>query len=296
MYIRFNQKGHTMKIGIIGAENSHAAAIAKAINIDKLVKGFSVDYIWGETSEFAANTAKAGQIQNIVDQSKKMLGKIDALIVDHRHPKYHLKAALPFVKQKIPVFVDKPFCFRTAEGEEFLKLAKSTKTPVTSFSVLPEQADFRLLKRNLLKCGTILGASTFGPCDLKSVYGGIFFYGIHQVDLALKAFGYNVRSVRSSVNGNGATGQLFYTDEKIITLNFIKKDCPGFGVNVIGSQEVISQRIKFDKNPYITGIKKFTAMFRTGQMPETEDNMLMPIKILEALEKSSKSGKIEKIK
>ncbi len=42
-----------MKIGIIGAENSHTAAIAKTINVEKLVKGFSVDYVWGETEEYA---------------------------------------------------------------------------------------------------------------------------------------------------------------------------------------------------------------------------------------------------
>ena len=41
-----------------------------------------------------------------------MLGKIDALIVDHRHAKFHLEAATPFVKAGIPTFVDKPFCYR----------------------------------------------------------------------------------------------------------------------------------------------------------------------------------------
>ena len=49
-----------MRIGIIGAENSHTAAIAKVINVDKLVKGFTVDYVWGETKEYAKTAAKAG--------------------------------------------------------------------------------------------------------------------------------------------------------------------------------------------------------------------------------------------
>ena len=121
-----------MKIGIIGAENSHTAAIAKVINVDKLVKGFSVDYVWGETKEYAQTAAKTGAIPNIVDKQKDMLGKIDALIVDHRHPKYHLKAALPFIKQGVPSFIDKPFCYRTQEGKEFLKLAKKYKHPINN--------------------------------------------------------------------------------------------------------------------------------------------------------------------
>ena len=36
-----------IRIGIIGAENSHTVQIAKVINIQKKIKGFSVDYLWG---------------------------------------------------------------------------------------------------------------------------------------------------------------------------------------------------------------------------------------------------------
>lgn len=81
-------KGSSLKIGIIGAENSHTAAIARALNVDKLVKGFSVEYVWGETGKFARTAAKQGQIAHIVSNPKEMLGNIDALIVDHRHGKY----------------------------------------------------------------------------------------------------------------------------------------------------------------------------------------------------------------
>ena len=40
----------------------------------------------------------------MVKDPKEMLGKIDALIVDHRHAKYHLEPAIPFVKAGIPYF------------------------------------------------------------------------------------------------------------------------------------------------------------------------------------------------
>jgi hypothetical protein len=34
-----------IKIGIIGAEDSHTATIARRINVDKLIKGFFVDNV-----------------------------------------------------------------------------------------------------------------------------------------------------------------------------------------------------------------------------------------------------------
>ena len=58
-----------------------------------------------------------------------MLGKIDALIVDHRHAKYHLEAATPFVKAGIPTFIDKPFCYRVEEGRKFLAMAHKLGNP-----------------------------------------------------------------------------------------------------------------------------------------------------------------------
>ena len=124
-----------MKIGIIGAENSHTIRIGEILNVKKMIKGASLDYVWGETDKFAKIAAKQAKIPNIVKHPKDMIGKIDAVIVDHRHGKYHLKAVLPFIKEGIPTFVDKPFCYRLKEGREFLKLARKYKTPVTEIAI-----------------------------------------------------------------------------------------------------------------------------------------------------------------
>ncbi len=60
-----------MRIGIIGTENSHAAAI----NVEKKVKGFSVDYVWGEAEEFTKKTVAAGQIPHVVETPREMLAR-----------------------------------------------------------------------------------------------------------------------------------------------------------------------------------------------------------------------------
>jgi len=284
-----------MKIGIIGAENSHTAAIAKLINVEKRFKGFTVDYLWGETEEFAQQAAKDGQIPNIVKRPSDMLGKIDAVIVDHRHPKYHLKAVWPFVEQGIPAFVDKPFCYRAAEGKAFLAMAKKKGTPVTSFSVLPFYTGFAKFKKKLATVGTVLSASSYGPCDLKSKWGGVFFYGIHQVDVLLHALGYDVKAVLVTKNGDNATGQLLYRSGLVAVMALIKKGAPGFGMGAVGTDGAIQMPIASSKNPYLDGTKAFTTMFKTGKEPMTHEQMLKPVQVLEALQKSVTSGKIEKV-
>ena len=284
-----------MKIGIIGAENSHSAAIAKTLNIQKQIKGVSVDYIWGETEEFAKASAEKGAIPHIVRRATDMLGQIDALIVDHRHAKYHLPAAMPYLKAGIPMFIDKPFCYRSREGKAFLQLARRKKVPVTSYSTTPLSQSAEELKKKVSELGQLHAVSSFGPCDLESVYGGVFFYGIHQVELVLGLCGGDVASVLVTRNGDCSTGQLIYRSGLVATLNLVKAKWPEFSVTVLGEKGVCHQVLTSDANPYLTGIKRFVNMFRTGKEPRPHAEILRSIQVLEALEKSVKTGKMEKV-
>jgi len=284
-----------MKIGIIGAENSHTAAIAALLNVEKKIKGCRVEYVWGETDEFARQAAGAGQIPNIVKHPKEMLGKIDAVIVDHRHPKYHLKAVWPFVERGIPAFVDKPFCYRAEEGKAFLKMARTKGTPVTSFSALPHYDSFRQFKKKAAKLGRIVSAYSHGPCDLKSKWGGVFFYGVHQVEVMLHAFGYDVHAVLVSKQGPNATAQLFYPSGLIAAMALIKEGSPGFGICAVGEKGSVAMPLTSGKNPYFNGARIFTTMFRTGVEPMRHQQLLKPVQILEAMEKSLRSGRIERV-
>ena len=190
-----------IRIGIIGAENSHTAGLGKIFNTDKKFPGAEVKYVWGETDEFAKRAMERGNIPNQVKDPAEMLGKIDALIVDHRHPKFHIEAATPFIKEGIPTFIDKPFCYRAAEGKEFLEMARKAGTPVTSYSSIAQSAATFDIKKQLEALGEISQVVRYGPVDLDSQYGGVFFYGVHMVQPLLYIFGEDVKRVRISRNG-----------------------------------------------------------------------------------------------
>ena len=75
---------------------------------------------------------KKGNIPNMVNDPNEMLGKIDALIVDHRHGKYHLDAALPFLKKEFQCLLIS-LLLQKRKGRKIQALHKSN-TPVTSYS------------------------------------------------------------------------------------------------------------------------------------------------------------------
>ena len=284
-----------IKIGIVGAENSHTVAIAKTINIHKQVPGFRVVSVWGETSKLAREAAEGGQIPAIVKKPEDLIGAVDAAVVDHRHPKYHLPAVRPLLEARIPLFVDKPFCYRLREGRAFLDRAHQLNVPVCSFSVLPKQASFVAIQKEVKALGRILSVVSTGPCDVKSQYGGVFFYGIHQVDMVVRLLGQDVTHAVVNLGPKNHTATLFSASGTISTLNLISEGRADFHVSVIGEKGRLDRTIVRDENTYLAGIKSFCRMFKTGKTDETDTTILTPVAVLEALEKSIQQKKKIKV-
>jgi predicted dehydrogenase len=279
-----------MRIGIIGAENSHTIGYGKMFNTDKKFPGLSVEYVWGETEEFARNAMEKGNIPNMVSNPNDMLGKIDALIVDHRHAKYHLEAATPFVKAGIPTFIDKPFCYRVSEGKKFLAIAREAGTPVTSFSSVRQSKATFDIKEQLESMGELNHVVSYGPADLDSKYGGIFFYGVHMVEPILFWFGENVSKVRVSKNGVKATASLAYDDGKLVTLMF-SNIAHGWDTFVEKEEGVIKLASGVEESDPGKNYVDMVEMFRTGKEPRSHQSILAGVAVLEALEKSAVSEK-----
>jgi len=290
-----------MRIGIVGAENTHCAAVAKTLNIEKKCGSARVLAVWGETTALAHKAANEGNISKIARRPEDMLGLIDGVMIDHRHPKYHAKAARIFMEHGIPCFVDKPFTYTSAEGVRLLRDARKKGVPITSFSVIPEQEGFKkdFLKK-IKKAGKILLISSSGPCDFKSRWGGIFFYGIHQVDAVLKAFGGGIKSVRviKAPRGNASCVIVmkYANPGPLVSLSCVTGGATGFCFNAMGTKATVIYENRFDPNPYLSGIKKFIKMFRTGKEPFTYGEIMEPICVLEAIDRSWRTGKEARVK
>lgn len=277
----------SLTIGIIGAENSHTAGYGKLFNVDKKFPGVKVEYVWGETADFAQKASDDGRIPTIVTDPAEMLGKVQAVIVDHRHPQYHLPAALPFIEAGIPTFVDKPFCYRVADGRPFLARARALGTPVTSYSSIAySSATFDIRDQVQEMEGEIRQIIASGPADLNSPYGGIFFYGVHLVQPIMFIFGEDIHRVRVTRQGKAATATLAYPDDRLATLIF-KTQHYGWETWVEtkeGMKQLQSRVPELDPPINDTAM---VAMFKTGKEPRSHDSILRCVAVLEALEKSA---------
>lgn len=282
------QPRENIRIGIIGAENSHTIGFGKMFNIDKKFPGMEVKYVWGETDEFAKRAMDRGNIPNQVKDPNEMLGKIDALIVDHRHARYHLDPAIPFIKEGIPTFIDKPFCYRAAQGKDFLELARQTGTPVTSFSSIAHSSGTFDQKEQVENMEEIVQVIRTGPVDLDSKYGGVFFYGVHIVQPLMYIFGEDIERVKISRNGSYGNASLKFSSGLFATLVF-KEKARGWETFVETPQKLLELKPRVEESDPPKNYTDMVEMFRTGKEPRSHQSILNCVSVLEALEKSAEN-------
>jgi predicted dehydrogenase len=264
-------------------------------NVEKKFPGAEVRYVWGETEEFAKVAMEKGSIPNMVKDPKEMLGKIDALIVDHRHAKHHLEAARPFVESGIPTFIDKPFCYRLAEGKEFLAMAREKGTPVTSFSSIAQSEATFDLKKQVQEMGEINNVVRYGPADLDSPYGGIFFYGVHLVQPMMFIFGEDVEKVKVTRNGSKGSANLLFKNGLFATLVF-KSLSSGWDTFVETKNGIKELRSTVKEPDPGKSYADMVEMFRTGKEPRSHESILKCVAVLEAMEESAENEKWVEVK
>jgi predicted dehydrogenase len=249
--------------------------------------------VWGETTEFAENAAEEGRIPTIVGDPTEMIGAVDGVVVDHRHAKYHLPAAQAFVDAGVPVFVDKPFCIGLDEGVEFVRHAREKGVAITSYSTLPLQQSVAEFAKAMKGIGTIRLIVTAGPGDVDDQYGGVYFYGIHQVDLLCSLLERPALQVTSARHGDEGIATIAFADGVVAVVNMLKDWwAGGFCATAYGDESpgVHHSALAMDENVYLTGVQRFCTMFETGKEPMPPVAYLRPVAILAAMQESFDTG------
>jgi predicted dehydrogenase len=282
-----------LRIGIIGAENSHSWNFGIHFNIEKQHPGARVTHIWGETDEFARISAEKGKIPTIVKDPLEMMGHIDALIVDHRDGKFHLDAAYPFIEKRIPTFVDKPFCIKASEGKKFLEAARKYKTPVSSLSTIAYSRTTDKIKADVNASEKIGQAVIYGPGKVNSVYNGVYYYVVHSLQTITRIFGENIKRVRVTGSEQNVITTLEYENGFIATMIFIEAYY-GFLMNIETNKGMMTYEPTWKEENSIFH-RDLVKMFRTGEEPRAYQSILNEVSVLEAIAKSVESQEWEEV-
>lgn len=279
------------RLGIIGSDNSHAERFSELANLAEGIGGrripdVQITHIYGTDPVRTKEVADKCRIPNIVTRTEDMLGHVDGVLCVWRHGSKHLHDTAPFLKAGIPAFVDKPLASSVEDARQLVDLAEQARVGFTSFSTLRyAQPTVNFVASLPDAAGALRTGMSSGHADTKSEYDGIFFYGIHAVELMHAVWGYGVERVTAVEHNGNCMATCMFSTGPIVTLNFLGNAYHVFHLCVFGDKGW-AQHLVDASTAYYDGMTVFMEALRTGKWPLTRDQLLEPIKVLSAIKRS----------
>ncbi|GHU97795.1 hypothetical protein FACS1894211_00290 [Clostridia bacterium] len=287
------------KIAILGTENTHAMAFSRYINIPgadgkKPFPDMEVIGVYGNEASTEAIMRETG-VKLAARSPDEFLGKVDAVMVTARKGSLHVSYAKPYAEAGLPLFMDKPFTSDYAEAKEFIKLLKDKKVLISGGSAVKHSPAVHAIKAfvdGLMGGGEfITGTLNFNVVP-DSEHDGLFFYASHLIETALAVFGEDVKTV-TAVRKNDSITAVFGYENFDATLLFTAgaEKCAG---TIYGKKDIKHFPIDIS-TVYAEEIRIFHNMLVKKTMPQNYKSMILPVKLIEKIDRAYKTGKTVRV-
>ena len=288
------------KIAILGSENSHARAFSQLVNTGHPLLGgvpyadFKVIGVCGDSAEENKYLCETYGIPETSEDGDAWLGRVDAIMVTARSGAKHLNYAKKYIERGVPAFIDKPITIDEDEAIELARLAKSKNVPLTGGSVcgvVTDAANLRSLVRSG-NLGRIFGGSVVAPINMKNEWGDFFFYSQHLVQMMMEVFGNDIESVLALGREDAATFIARYKDYDV-TGHY---GSSSYSVDIHAHHSVIHKDLDILTDGFLREFELFAHMVRTGKMLTTYEDLIAPVFVLNAINKSLKTGELTPVR
>jgi predicted dehydrogenase len=283
------------KIAILGCENSHANKFLDFVIGNKNTpKIYSDIEVLGVFSEDRAAAEKLRDIYGVkvADSYDEFVGKVDGIIVTARHGDNHYKYAMPYLDSGIPMFIDKPI---TVSEEDALALREAlikNKIKYSGGSICKYPRPILELAK-IVKEGTagkVYGGMLRAPVNMNNPYGGFFFYSQHLAQVMTTMFGCYPKSVKMYKNGKIYTGVVRY-EEYDVNISFVEENYV-YSVGISCEKKFLADEYNFD-GCFVSEFNEFYTILKGGEQPHSYKDLVAPVFILNAINRSLLSGNEE---
>lgn len=280
------------RVGIIGTENSHALAFARQMNLpdpatgEKAYPDVQVVGVYGPDTASAEQIVQEAGVSFIANDPAEFLGKVDAMMITCRKGSLHAQYAMPFIRAGLPLFIDKPFTIDVAQAQELVEAAKKSGSKLCGGSGCKLAYDVLTLQnaaRGLKAKGELLGGSINFAADPQSEYDGFFFYSPHLTEMALAIFGGDPQTLLAREVRGTRTVLLRYKDYDA-ALHYTRGSAASTGV-LYGKNANVVRDIDISMI-YGQEVKSFVHMLRTGEMHQTYEELVKPVRVISAIEEA----------
>lgn len=286
------------RVGIIGLDTSHSIAFTKILN-DPEAGPELADYRVVAAYPYGSKKIETSvkRIPRYTEEIKEMgvevvgsidelLKKVDVVLLETNDGRLHLEQALPVIKARKPLFIDKPMAASLADAIAIFNAAKQYQVPVFSSSSLRYAKNAQEVRQGQL-VGRVLGADTFSPAKLEKTHPDLFWYGIHGIELLYTVMSTGCKSVTRTHTENTDVVVGVWGDGRIGTYRGGRWDKIGYGGNAFGEERVAELGPSAGYKPLLVEVVKF---FRTGKSPVSQEETLEIFAFMEAADESKRRG------
>lgn len=279
------------KIAILGCENSHANEFLKYIIEDKAYTDIEVVGVYSDDIE-AANKLNAMFGVKVAESYDEFVGNVDGIVITARNGANHYKYAKPYIPYGIPMFIDKPITNTEEDAIQLKKDLMEHNVRVSGGSVLKYPQLIQDLKKVVREetYGEVYGGFLRAPVNMVNEYGNFYFYSQHLVQMMTEIFGYFPHYVQAFRKGKVITCVVRY-EKYDVTLTYVDKITNYFaGVNTL--EKACMDKFGFD-GCFQQEFASFYNVLTGGAQEQTYDEFIAPVFIMNAIERSLNSGRLE---
>ncbi|MCK4888033.1 MAG: gfo/Idh/MocA family oxidoreductase [Planctomycetes bacterium] len=262
-----------IKLGMIGLDTSHVIAFTDYINNPenntgcKIIAAYpggspdipsSADRIEG----FTATLRDKFDVE-MVDSIEKLCEMVNGILLMSVDGRVHLKQAIPVIKAKKPLFMDKPAGGNLEDVIRIYQLAEENNVPCWSSSSLRFSPGI-INMRNHKDVGKVLGCDAFGPCHIEPHHPDLYWYGIHTMEVLYTIMGTGCQTVTRIHTEDTDFAVGVWDDGRIGTFRGIRKGASPYGALVYGDKGVLRSGTYAGYEPLV---KEIITFFKTGKAP-----------------------------
>jgi predicted dehydrogenase len=283
-----------MRIGAIGVDSSHLPEFTRRIKAmsDEGKTPCKVSHVFDpgghdlpKAPQWLEETKQMGVTQ--VGSIDELLDSVDGVMVLSVNGNKHLKQSLPSLERGLPTYIDKPLTCDLAEARQLLAAARKSGARCYSASSLRFAPEVTEMEKASL--GEIRAIDAFGPGSLHQLMEGLFYYGVHTIEMVDAIWGPGVKRVSAIHLEDRDLLDLDYHDGRYARLRMERKGSYDFGATVHGEKK--AHQFKVDFTPvYMRLIQGMARFFESGAAPAPLGDIIENVAVMEAGNASMKHG------
>ena len=283
------------KIAILGCENTHANSFLRQIYQKGRHTDIEVIGIYSDEAEPCRKLHETFGVP-VMGSYDELVGKVDGIMVTARHGDKHYQYAKPYLASGIPMFIDKPVTVSGEEAVAFMREARANNVRICGSSVGKFLNGVVALSEKIKsgEIGIIHGGNLCAPIEIDSPYGGFYFSSPHLVQMMVTLFGGDVLEVSAVRQGRDVGIVANYRDYPI-TGSYVSAG-GHFAATVYAENGIFTEPCELHSYAFEHQLDDMHDLLEGGAMKESYDSFIRPVFILEALERSLRSGKTEPVR